>query len=87
MRTTHRRDARGQREMRPLWCSPVGLIVVLTLSLCAVPCPSPAQPSGHISRIGLLSATALIPHLARGLEVFRHGLHERGWVEGHNLTP
>jgi putative ABC transport system substrate-binding protein len=79
MSTTHRRYAGGQREARPLWYSPVGLLVVLALSLCA-------QPSGNIPRIGFLSGTTLTPELARGLEAFRHALRERGWVEGHNLA-
>ena len=86
MSATHRRYAGGQREARPLWCSPVGLIVFLALSLCAAPCTSPAQPSGHIPRIGFLSGSALTPELARGLEAFRHALREHGWVEGHNLA-
>ena len=85
MRATQR-YAGGQREARPLWCSSVGLLVVLALSLCVAPCTSPAQPSGHLPRIGFLSGTALTPELARGLEAFRHALRERGWVEGHNLA-
>jgi putative ABC transport system substrate-binding protein len=60
--------------------------VVLALSLCAVPCTSPAQPSGHLPRIGFLSGSALTPELTRGLDAFRHALHEHGWVEGHNVA-
>jgi ABC transporter substrate binding protein len=86
MSATHRRYAGEQREARPLWCSAVGLIVALALSLCATPCISPAQPSGHIPRIGFLSGSALTPELARGLDAFRYALREHGWVEGHNLA-
>ena len=86
MSATHQRYAGGQREARPLWGSPVGLIVVLALSLCAAPRTSLAQPSGHIPRSGFLSGSTLTPELARGLEAFRHALRERGWVEGHNLA-
>jgi putative ABC transport system substrate-binding protein len=64
----------------------VRLLVILALSLSAAPCLSPAQPSGHLPRIGFLSGTTRTPELARGLEAFRHALRERGWVEGHNLA-
>jgi putative ABC transport system substrate-binding protein len=84
--TEYRRYIGDQRQAWSLWCSPVGLIVVLVLSLCAAPCTSPAQPSGHLPRIGFLSGSALTPELARGLEAFRHALREHGWVERHNLA-
>jgi putative ABC transport system substrate-binding protein len=39
-----------------------------------------AQQAPTVPRIGVLTRTA-----ARGLEAFRHGLQELGYIEGHNL--
>src|SRR5215831_10796183 len=67
-----------------MWYSAVGCIVTLTLSLLAAPLAADAQPSAKVARIVCLSMT-LGPGSAQA-EVFRQGLRELGYVEGHNLA-
>ena len=38
-----------------MWCSAVGVIVTLTLSLLAAPLAATAQQQGKVSRIGILT--------------------------------
>jgi putative tryptophan/tyrosine transport system substrate-binding protein len=68
-----------------MWCSAVGVIVILTLSPLAAPLAAEAQSPRKVHRIGFLwnSSPSLTPHL---LEAFRHGLSERGYVEGEHFT-
>jgi putative ABC transport system substrate-binding protein len=68
-----------------MWCGAVGVIVMLTLSLFAAPLAAEAQSPRKVHRIGFLwnSSPSLTPHL---LEAFRHGLSERGYVEGEHFT-
>jgi putative tryptophan/tyrosine transport system substrate-binding protein len=68
-----------------MWCSAVGVIVTLTLSLLAAPLAAEAQSPRKIHRIGFLwnSSPSLTLSL---LEAFRHGLSERGYVEGEHFT-
>jgi ABC-type uncharacterized transport system substrate-binding protein len=68
-----------------MWCSAVGVIVMLTLTLLAAPLTAEAQAPRKVHRIGFLwnSSPSLTPHL---LEAFRHGLSERGYVEGEHFT-
>ena len=68
-----------------MWCRAVGIIVMLTLSLLAAPLAAKAQSPRKVHRIGLLwnSSPSLTHHL---LEAFRHGLHERGYVEGEHFS-
>ena len=68
-----------------MWCSAVGVVVILTLSLLAAPLAAEAQSPRKVHRIGFLwnSSPSLTPHL---LEAFRHGLSERGYVEGEHFT-
>jgi putative ABC transport system substrate-binding protein len=68
-----------------MWCSAVGFIVTLTLSLLAVPLATEAQPAGKMRRIGMLRGGASIEG-ERLLEAFRHELRDLGWVEGQNLA-
>jgi putative tryptophan/tyrosine transport system substrate-binding protein len=64
-------------------CSAVGCIMTLTLSLLAAPLAAHAQPAGKVARLGVLCPiTCTEPHL----EVFRHALHELGYMEGQNLV-
>jgi putative ABC transport system substrate-binding protein len=65
-----------------MWCSIVGSIVTLILSLLAVPLATTAQPSGKVYRIGFLSTN---PPPARVWEALLDGLRERGYSEGQNL--
>ena len=66
-----------------MWCSAVGCIVTLTLSLLAVPLTGAAQPRSTVPRIGILTpaAEASTPLW----EAFRHGLRDLGYVEGQNI--
>jgi hypothetical protein len=41
-----------------MWCSAVGFIVTLTLSLLAAPLTGTAQPRSKVPRIGILSPAA-----------------------------
>jgi putative ABC transport system substrate-binding protein len=68
-----------------MWCSAVGVIMTLTLSLLATPLTAEAQSPREVHRIGLLwnSSPSLTHH---HLEAFRHGLHEHGYVEGEHFT-
>src|SRR5262245_65660731 len=52
----------------------------VALGLLAAPLTTEAQPPGKVHRIGFLSSGATAP--APVLEGFRHGLRERGWIEG-----
>ena len=72
-----------------MWCKAVGGIVTLTLSLLAVLLTAQAQPVAKIPRIGVLSAgfppsKTDVP--AAGLDAFRQGLRDLGYVEGQTLV-
>src|SRR5215471_13600821 len=69
-----------------MWCSTLGCIVTLTLSLLATPLLAVSQPAGKVRRIGILRTGMNSPEAERNLEAFRHGLRDLGWVEGQNLT-
>ena len=66
-----------------MWCSAVGCIMMLTLSLLAAPRAAEAQPPGRVYRIGFLDTT---PLLAPRWEALLDGLRERGYREGQNLV-
>src|SRR5947199_223321 len=69
-----------------MWCSAIGCIVTLTLSLLVVPLLAGAQPAGAVRRIGLLRAGgSSVVESERYNEVFRQGLRDLGYVEGQNL--
>ena len=68
-----------------MWCSTVGVIVTLTLSILAAPLVTDAQPAGKVYRIGRLSSGPPIEPNP-GLEAFRQGLRDLGYVEGQNLV-
>src|SRR4029450_5565058 len=59
----------------------IGLAVVLTLSLFALPLAAEAQEAGKIARIGMLSNFHTDPFV----ESFKQGLRELGYVEGRNI--
>jgi putative ABC transport system substrate-binding protein len=64
----------------PLWCSTVGLIVTLTLSLLAAPLAAEAQRAAKIPCLGVLGRTP-----ADG-ESLRQALHDFGYLEGQNIV-
>jgi putative ABC transport system substrate-binding protein len=63
------------------WCSAVGFIVTLTLSLLTAPCAAEAQPARKVPRIGFISDTP-----GPYAEAFRQGLRERGYIEGETIA-
>jgi putative ABC transport system substrate-binding protein len=66
----------------------LGLLLTLALGLLVAPLAAEAPALAKIPRIAVLewgpppSASAPQPFV----EEFRHGLRERGWVEGHNVA-
>ena len=66
-----------------MWCSAVGCIIMLTLSLLAAPLAADAPPPGKVYRIGYLAA---IPPPAHLWDALLDGLRERGYSEGRNLV-
>ena len=58
-----------------MWCSAVGYIMMLTLSLLAAPLTAKAQPPGKVYRIGYL---ATIPPPTHLWEALLDGLREHG---------
>ena len=73
-----------------MWYRAVGSIVILILSLLALPLAAVAQPAGKGARIGVLLDES--PSLSTGSsaettsETLTHALRDPGWVEGQNLT-
>src|SRR2546428_12431186 len=64
-----------------MWCSAIGFIITLALSLLAAPLAAAAQPAGKVWRIGFLGySSGRIP------EPFREGLRDLGYVEGQNIV-
>ena len=67
-----------------MWCSVVGVIVTLTLSMLAAPLAAQAQPPpGKTARIGYVALRSGPSFLE---EAFRQGLRDLGYVEGHNIA-
>ena len=66
-----------------MWCSAVGVIVTLTLSLLTAPLAATAQQQGKVPRIGILTpaSEASTPLW----EAFRQGLRDLGYVEGKKI--
>ena len=59
--------------------------VVVALVMLIVPIMATAQPSGKVARVGIFGDKSSDPDEIRVWQVFREGLHERGWTEGANL--
>ncbi len=69
--------------MATVRCITIGLIVTLALGLLAAPLAADAQQAGKVYRIGNLGLGRVN---RQHLEALRHGLRERGWVEGQNVV-
>src|SRR5437773_5096528 len=69
-----------------MWCSAVGCIVILTLSLRVAPLAAHAQPAGKLPRIGILSPGPPPTEPGRGVQRFRQALRDLGYVEGETIT-
>ena len=68
-----------------MWCSAVGVIVTLTLSLLVAPLAAEAPPAGKVPKIGFLYPSSATGAAAR-FEAFKQGLRELGYIEGQNLV-
>src|SRR2546422_8861582 len=65
----------------------IGLAVVLAVSLTLAPLVAEAQPAGKVPRVAYLTPWSdSDPGRQRGLEAFRQGLRELGYVEGRNIS-
>src|SRR5262245_59059988 len=69
-----------------MWCSAVGGIVTLILSILVAPLVTAAQPVGKVHRIGWLSPGFPRPDHDPPVDAFRQGLRDLGYVEGQNLV-
>ena len=69
-----------------MWCSTTGAMVTLILSIFVAPLVAPAQPTGHVHRIGWLSSGFPRPDRDPPVDAFRQGLRDLGYVEGQNLV-
>jgi hypothetical protein len=69
-----------------MWCSAVGCLVTLILSLLVAPLTVTAQRPVKIPRIGMLLGGSP-DWTAPSLEAFRQHLRELGYVEGHTHCP
>ena len=68
-----------------MWCSAVGCIMTLILSLLAAPDATTAQPREKMPLLGVLEPSS--PQAPIGcLGAFRQGLRALGYVEGHTVT-
>src|SRR5215510_740245 len=64
--------------------SAIGCLVTLALTILLAPLAADGQAAAHVPRIGFLSP--INPDaVALGLERFRQGLREHGYVEGQNM--
>ena len=68
-----------------MWRSTVGCIVMLILSLLAVPRAADAQPPMKVPRVGYLSDESSSLGFA-SFEPIAQGLRELGYLEGHNIV-
>jgi putative tryptophan/tyrosine transport system substrate-binding protein len=75
----------GQFKEKTMWCSAVGCLVTLILSLLVAPLTVTAQRPAKIPRIGMLLGGSP-DWTAPSLEAFRQRLRELGYVEDHNIA-
>ena len=69
-----------------MWCSAVGIIVTLTLSLLTAPLAATAQQQGKVPRIGILTPNSTALEASTPLwKAFRQGLRDLGYVEGKTI--
>src|SRR5215475_11759494 len=79
------RSAEGQCEEMTMWYSALGCLVALALTILLTPLASDGHAAATVPRIGFLSVTDPAS-AAAVLEPFRHGLRERGYVEGQTIV-
>ena len=72
------------KRTRPMWCSAVGCIVTLTLSMLVAPLAADAQQPGKIPRIGWLALGS--PGANPNYDAFLQGLRDLGYGEGRSIA-
>jgi len=77
-----RRLAPGTLAETAKWCSAVGGMVTLILSLLAAPLAAEAQQPEKVPPIGFLGTLPTNPRY----EALRQGLQEAGYIEGRNIA-
>ena len=76
------RDTEDRREKPRMWCSTVGGIVTLTLSLFLAPLCADAQSLAKVPRIGVISPVSPVDLLQ---SLFLQELRKLGYVGGQNI--
>jgi putative tryptophan/tyrosine transport system substrate-binding protein len=66
--------------------TPLVRLLTLTLGLLVAPLALNAQLPATMARIGVLHGDALTPERAHRQQAFQQGLHDLGWVAGHNIA-
>ena len=67
------------------WRTELLTVILIVLTTLGLPLVAAAQRPGHVPRIAVLElGPASEPR--PWLDAFRHGLRERGWVEGHTIA-
>ena len=69
-----------------MWCSTIGIRVILALSILAAPLTAAVQPPTHVHRIGVLANTPPGPAGSPNLQTFLEGMRALGYVEGQHLV-
>jgi hypothetical protein len=69
-----------------MWCTAIGCIVTLLLSLLTAPLAAEAQPLAKIPRIGVLSAGPPGGSDPAAIEAFRQGLRDLGYAERRTIV-
>ena len=67
-----------------MWCSTIGISVILALGILAAPLTATAQPPTPVHRIGVLSG--FTREHDRNVEAFLEGMRALGYVEGQHLV-
>lgn len=87
MRAWTTRDGTKSTKERHVWLKTVRLVMILALGILVAQLASDAQSPMKVHRIGVLSGSApTLPSQERRQEDCRQALHDRGYVEGHNLA-
>ena len=69
-----------------MWCSAVGVIVMLTLSLLAAPLAAKAQQAGKVPRLGVFVLASPPSPEEPNIAAFRQALQKLGYVEGQTVA-
>ena len=69
-----------------MWCSIVGVIVPLVLSILAAPLAADAQQTGKVPRLGVLFPAESPSPEEPNLAAFREALRHLGYVEGQTVA-